>query len=71
MRRYLTDEEKISLIYESLDNVEELIFLNREDKMKFNKYMMYLNFLEENGKIEVKMYDNYINKIRKIIVIKK
>ena len=40
MRKYLTDEEKISLIYQSLEEVEELIFFNVQDKMKFNKYML-------------------------------
>lgn len=71
MRRFLTDEEKISLIYQSLDEVEELIFLNSQDKMKFNKYMLYLNYLEEKGKIELKVLESWLNKQRKVIVIKK
>ena len=71
MKKYLTDEEKISLIYQSLEEVEELIFLNVQDKMKFNKYMLYLNYLEEKGKVELKILENWINKQRKIIVTKK
>ncbi len=71
MRKYLTDEEKISLIYQSLEEVEELIFFNVQDKMKFNKYMLYLNYLEKKGKVELKILENWINKQRKIIVIKK
>lgn len=71
MKKYLTDDEKISIIYQSLEDVEELVFLNLEDKKRFNKYMLYLNFLEQQGKVKVKIFENWINKQRKIIVIKK
>lgn len=71
MKKYLTDDEKISIIYQSLEDVEELVFLNPEDKKRFNKYMLYLNFLEQQGKVKVKIFENWINKQRKIIVIKK
>lgn len=66
----MTDEEKIKMIYDSLDKVEVLIFTSKEERIKFNKYMMYLNFLESLGKIQVRILENYIKREWKIIVKK-
>lgn len=70
MRKELTDLEKIKLIYDSLSSIEEITFDNRLDKMKFNKYMLYLNFLESQGKIKIKMIENCSKREWKIIVEK-
>lgn len=70
MKKLLTDEEKIFIIYQSLEDVEELIFFNKQDKINFNKYMMYLNYLEINNLIKLKIYESYMNKIRRIKIIK-
>lgn len=70
MRKELTDLEKIKLIYDSLSSIEEITFDNRLDKMKFNKYMLYLNYLESQGKIKVKMIENCSKREWKIIVEK-
>lgn len=58
MRKELTDLEKIKLIYDSISSIEEITFDNKLDKMKFNKYMLYLNYLESQGKIKIKMIEN-------------
>lgn len=71
MKKPLTDEEKIFIIYQSLEDVEELIFFNRQDKISFNKYMLYLNYLESLGKINIDIKDDYFSKRRKIIIKKK
>ncbi|WP_349763646.1 hypothetical protein [Fusobacterium sp. SYSU M8D902] len=70
MRKELTDLEKIKLLYDSLSSMEEITFDNRLDKMKFNKYMLYLNYLESQGKIKVKMIENCSKREWKIIVEK-
>lgn len=70
MRKKLTDLEKIKLIYDSLSSIEEITFDNKLDKMKFNKYMLYLNFLESQGKIKIKMIENCSKREWKIIVEK-
>ena len=70
MRKELTDLEKIKLIYDSLSSIEEITFDNRLNKMKFNKYMLYLNYLESQGKIKVKMIENCSKREWKIIVEK-
>lgn len=70
MRKELTDLEKIKLIYDSLSSIEEITFDNKLDKMKFNKYMLYLNYLESQGKIKVKMIENCSKREWKIIVEK-
>ena len=70
MRKELTDLEKIKLIYDSLSRIEEITFDNKLDKMKFNKYMLYLNYLESQGKIKVKMIENCSKREWKIIVEK-
>ena len=67
----MSDEEKIKIIYNSLEDVEELIFLNKQDKINFNKYMLYLNYLESLGKISIDIKDDYFSKKRKIIIKKK
>ena len=33
----------LEIIYNSLEDEEELIFFNIEERIIFNKYMMYLN----------------------------
>lgn len=66
----MTDDEKIKMIYDSLDKVEVLIFTSKEERIRFNKYMMYLNFLESLGKIQVRVLENYIKREWKIIVKK-
>lgn len=66
----MTDEEKINIIYNSLDEKEELIFTTKEERINFNKYVMYLNFLESLGKIKVRISENYIKREWKIIVNK-
>lgn len=60
----------LEIIYNSLEDEEELIFFNIEEKIIFNKYMMYLNYLEVNNLIKLKIYESCINKIRKIKIIK-
>lgn len=60
----------LKIIYNSLEDEEELIFFNIEERIIFNKYMMYLNYLEANNLIKLKIYESYINKIRKIKIIK-
>lgn len=60
----------LEIIYNSLEDEEELIFFNIEEKIIFNKYMMYLNYLEANNFIKLKIYESRINKIRKIKIIK-
>lgn len=60
----------LKLIYDSLEDEEELIFFNVEEKITFNKYMIYLNCLEANNLIKLKIYESCINKIRKIKIIK-
>lgn len=66
----MTDDEKIKMIYDSLDKVEVLIFTSKEERIRFNKYMMYLNFLESIDKIKVTILENYIKREWKIIVKK-
>lgn len=60
----------LEIIYNSLEDEEELIFFNIEERIIFNKYMMYLNYLEANNLIKLKIYESCINKIRKIKIIK-
>lgn len=60
----------IEIIYNSLEDEEEIIFLNKEERIIFNKYMMYLNYLEVNNLIRLKIYESCLNKIRKIKIIK-
>lgn len=60
----------LELIYNSIENEEELIFINIEEITLFNKYMMYLNLLEANCLIKLEIYESYMNKIRKIKIIK-
>jgi hypothetical protein len=60
----------LEIIYNSLEDEEELIFFNIEERIIFNKYMMYLNYLEVNNLIKLKIYESCINKIRKIKIIK-
>ena len=45
----------LEIIYNSLEDEEELIFFNIEEKIIFNKYMMYLNYLEANNLIKLKI----------------
>lgn len=66
----LTDKEKISLIYESLDSQEEIIFDTRYEQMMFNRYMEYLNFLETIGKISIKTFQD-VQKRKTRLLIKK
>ena len=70
MKGQLDDDEKIKIIYNSLEDIEELEFYDIQDKINFNKYMLYLNCLEVENKISIKIYHNYLNKIRKIIIKK-
>lgn len=60
----------LELIYNSLEKEEELIFFNVEEKKAFNKYMIYLNCLEANNLIKIKIYESYMNKSRIIKIIK-
>lgn len=60
----------LEIIYNSLEDEEEIIFLNKEERIIFNKYMMYLNYLEVNNLIKLKIYESCLNKIRKIKIIK-
>lgn len=60
----------LEIIYNSLEDEEEIIFLNKEERVIFNKYMMYLNYLEVNNLIKLKIYESCMNKIRKIKIIK-
>ena len=70
MKGQLDDDEKIKIIYNSLEDIEELEFYDIQDKINFNKYMLYLNCLEAEKKITIKMYHSYLNKVRKIIIKK-
>lgn len=58
----LSNEEKIKIIYDSLAEEEIILFTSKKEKINFNKYMIYLNFLESIGKIEVKVLENYIKR---------
>ena len=60
----------LKLIYDSLEDEEELIFFNVEEKIAFNKYMIYLNCLETNNLIKLKIYESCITKARRIKIIK-
>ena len=60
----------LELIYNSIEDEEELIFLNINEKIAFNKYMIYLNLLEANDLIKLEIYESYMNKTRKIKIIK-
>lgn len=66
----LTDEDKIEIIYNSLSKVEEISFTDKKEKINFNPYMLYLNFLEFQGKIKIKMMENCSKREWKIIVEK-
>ena len=66
----MTDDEKIKMIYDSLAEEEIILFTSKKERVNFNKYMMYLNFLESIGKIEVKVLENYIKREWKIIIKK-
>ena len=66
----LTNKEKISLIYESLDSQEEIIFDTRYEQMMFNRYMEYLNFLETIGKISIRIFQD-VQKRKTRLLIKK
>ncbi|MFR1675195.1 MAG: hypothetical protein ACLSVP_00710 [Fusobacterium sp.] len=66
----LTDKEKISLIYESLDSQEEIIFDTRGEQIMFNRYMEYLNFLETIGKISIRIFQD-VQKRKTRLLIKK
>lgn len=66
----MTDDEKIKMIYDSLAEEEIILFTSKKERVNFNKYMMYLNFLESVGKIEVKVLENYIKREWKIVVKK-
>ena len=60
----------LELIYNSIEDEEDLIFLNLNEKIAFNKYMIYLNLLEANDLIKLEIYESYMNKTRKIKIIK-
>lgn len=60
----------LELIYNSIEDEEELIFFNLNEKIAFNKYMIYLNLLEANDLIKLEIYESYMNKTRKIKIIK-
>ena len=60
----------LELIYNSIEDEEELIFLIFFEKIAFNKYMIYLNLLEANDLIKLEIYESYMNKTRKIKIIK-
>lgn len=66
----LTDEDKIEIIYNSLSKIEEISFTDKKEKINFNSYMLYLNFLEAQGKIKIKMIENCSKREWKIIVEK-
>lgn len=66
----LTDEDKIEIIYNSLSKIEEISFTDKREKIDFNPYMLYLNFLEAQGKIKIKMMENCSKREWKIIVEK-
>ena len=66
----LTDEDKIEIIYNSLSNIEEISFTDKREKINFNPYMLYLNFLEAQGKIKIKMIENCSKREWKIIIEK-
>lgn len=66
----LTDEDKIEIIYNSLSKIEEISFTDKEEKINFNPYMLYLNFLEAQGKIKINMMENCSKREWKIIVEK-
>nr|DAL25068.1 MAG TPA_asm: hypothetical protein [Caudoviricetes sp.] len=66
----LTDEDKIEIIYNSLSKIEEISFTDKREKINFNPYMLYLNFLEAQGKIKIKMIENCSKREWKIIVEK-
>lgn len=66
----LTDEDKIEIIYNSLSKIEEISFNSIREKFNFNQYMLYLNFLEAQGKIKVKMLENCSKREWKIIIEK-
>lgn len=66
----LTDEDKIEIIYNSLSKIEEISFTDKREKINFNPYMLYLNFLEAQGKIKIKMMENSSKREWKIIVEK-
>ena len=66
----LTDEDKIEIIYNSLSKIEEISFTDKREKINFNPYMLYLNFLESQGKIKIKMIENCSKREWKIIVEK-
>ena len=61
----LTDEEKITIIYNSLDEIEEISFINSRERIEFNQYLQYLNFLESIGKIKMIILKNSIKVIKK------
>ena len=66
----LTAEDKIEIIYNSLSKIEEISFTDKREKINFNPYMLYLNFLEAQGKIKIKMMENCSKREWKIIVEK-
>lgn len=66
----LTDEDKIEIIYNSLSKIEEISFTDKREKIDFNPYMLYLNFLEAQGKIKIKMIENCSKREWKIIIEK-
>ncbi len=66
----LTDEDKIEIIYNSLSKIEEISFIDKREKINFNPYMLYLNFLEAQGKIKIKMLENCSKREWKIIIEK-
>lgn len=66
----LTDEDKIEIIYNSLSKIEEISFTDKREKINFNPYMLYLNFLEAQGKIKIKILEN-CSKREWIIIIEK
>ena len=66
----LTDEDKIEIIYNSLSKIEEISFTDKKEKINFNPYMLYLNFLEAQGKIKIKMIENCSKREWKIIIKK-
>lgn len=70
MTNKLTDENKIEIIYNSLSKIEEISFKDKREKINFNPYMLYLNFLEAQGKIKIKMMENCSKREWKIIVEK-
>ena len=67
----LTDKEKISLIYESLDSQEEIIFDTRGEQIMFNRYMEYLNFLETIGKISIRIFQDFQKRKTRLLIKKR